>query len=89
MKRRTSQAASVGIGAPQRQATSLEIVHHDLCPKRLGLLDKLQMLRMILIFVLRLLRLKLEVQSNLVTLIYDGAMAPYHLASMEIDDPGN
>ena len=47
------------------------------------------MLRMILIFVLRLLRLKLDVQSNLVTLIYDGAMAPYHLASMEIDDPGN
>jgi len=47
------------------------------------------MQRMILIFVLRLLRLKLEVQSNLVTLIDDTAMAPRHLAGVEVHDTGN
>jgi hypothetical protein len=68
---------------------SLEIVDDYLRPKRLALVHKLQMLRMILIFVLRLLRLKLEVQCNLVTLIDDPAMAARHLAGVEVHNTGN
>jgi len=44
---------------------------------------------MILIFVLGLLRLKLEVQSNLVTLIDDTAMAARHLTRVEVHNTGN
>ena len=44
---------------------------------------------MILIFVLGLLRLKLEVQSNLVTLIDDTAMAARHLTGVEVHNTGN
>ena len=44
---------------------------------------------MILILVLGLLRLKLEVQSNLVTLIDDTAMAARHLAGVEVHNTGN
>jgi len=47
------------------------------------------MQRMILIFVLGLLRLKLEVQSNLVTLIDDTAMAARHLTRVEAHNTGN
>jgi hypothetical protein len=45
--------------------------------------------RMILILVLSLLRLKLEVQSDLVTLIDDTAMAARHLAGVEVHNTGN
>jgi hypothetical protein len=44
---------------------------------------------MILIFVLSLLRLELEVQSNLVTLINDTAIAVRHLAGVEVHHTGN
>jgi len=44
---------------------------------------------MLLIIILRLLRLKLEVQSNLVTLIDDTAMATRHLAGVEVHNTGN
>ena len=47
------------------------------------------MQRMILILVLGLLRLKLEVQSNPVTLIDDTAMAARHLAGLEVHNTGN
>jgi len=68
---------------------SLEVVNDYLRPKRLALFHKLQMQRMILILVLSLLRLKLEVQSNLVTLIDDTAMAARHLAGVEVHNTGN
>jgi hypothetical protein len=47
------------------------------------------MKRMKLIVVLRLLRLKLNIQSHLVTLIDDIAMAGRHLPGMETQNAGN
>jgi len=69
--------------------SSLEIVDHYLRPERLALLNEFQMLRMHLILILRLLRLKLNVQSNPVTLIDDLAMAADHLAGLETPNTGN
>ena len=51
--------------------------------------SKLQMLRMILIIVLCLLRPELDVQSNLVTLIHNTAIAGRHLAGVEVDNTGD
>ena len=70
-------------------STSLEIVHNYLRPKRLALFNEFQMLGMILIIVLRPLRIKTDVQSNLVTLIDDTAMATHHFADVEVQNAGN
>ena len=48
-----------------------------------ALFDEFQMLRVILIFVLRLLCLELEVQGDLITLIDHRAMASGHFAGVE------
>ena len=65
---------------------SLEIVDDYFRPKRLALFHKGQMPGMDLILVLSLLRLKLDVQSNLVTLIDHRAMTRCHLAGVEADN---
>jgi hypothetical protein len=67
----------------------LEIVNDDLGPKRLAFLDKLQMHRMILIFILSLFRLELDVQRDLVSLIHHCAMAGYHFASVKLNNARN
>src|ERR1700722_1117589 len=72
-----------------RPSTSLEIVYHYLCPQGLTFGYKFQMLRMNLIVVLCLLRLKLDVQSYLVTLIDDLARAARHLACVKAHDTRN
>ena len=70
-------------------AASFEIVHDHLCPEGIALLYKLQMLRMALIIVLRLLRLEMDVQSNLVTLIHNTAIAGRLLAGVEVNNTGD
>src|ERR1700685_4224804 len=74
---------------PFTKIALLEVVNHDLRPKRLALFDELQMQRMSLIFILSLFRLELDVQPDLVTLINHPAMALHHLTGMEFDNAGN
>ena len=51
---------------------------------KIALLREFQVLRMILVLILRLFALKLDVQSHLVRLINNVAMTAGHLSDVEI-----
>ena len=62
-----------------RFARSFKIVNHDLDAIRLErFLDELNVQRVFLIRVLRLLVLERDVQRHLIRLVHDRAMARYH-----------
>jgi hypothetical protein len=66
-----------------------EVVNDHLGAKPFASFHKLQVLRMVLISILRLLGLKLNVQSDLVTLIDDTAMALRHPADVKTNNARN
>ena len=63
--------------------------HDHLGAKPFASFHKLQMLRMVVISIFRLLGLKLNVQSDLITLIHDTAMALRHPADVKTNNARN
>ena len=61
-----------------------EVVNNDFFPKRLAVIDELQVLGMDLIIVLRLLIREDEVEGDLIGLINYGAMAADHFPHVEV-----
>ncbi len=71
-------------------ADLFKIVNHDFLHKRLhALRDEFQMLRMHLIFVLRLLAGEDSVQCDLIGLIHNGPRAADHFADVKMREAGN
>jgi hypothetical protein len=68
----------------------LKIIHHDLLYEPLHeVLTELQMLRMRLIFVFRVLVRENNVQRDLITLLHDGAIALHHFAGAKFNNARN
>ena len=71
-------------------ADLFKIVNHDFLHKRLhALRDEFQMLRMHLIFVLRLLAREDGVERDLISLLHDRPRAADHFADVKMREAGN
>jgi hypothetical protein len=80
---------SLLLGCPWRASVLFEVVNDHLGAKPFASFHKLQVLRMVVISILRLLGLKLNVQSDLITLIDDTAMALRHPADVKTNNDRN
>ena len=80
---------SLLLGCPWRASVLIEVVNDHFGAKPFASFHKLQVLRMVVISILRLLGLKLNIQSDLITLIDDTAMALRHPADVKTNNARN